>query len=235
MSNPQKKYEAVHPLLELMLDASKAHEFPVELYSLAPEELNLSLLFEEAEEMGIGGKRLLFFVALSLVLYENMGVSSPWVMLLHDFFKKENLEDLYREFYANFVKQNQLTFKEPSFHFKMRTADLRRNFTAAVSSGRARWGQALAVQRDEDVDELFSRLFAPGQRAILKKMLHHEELTKTERETFSRVVKKKLLAIIDPECQRVARVLTGNGWKKQNNEDSTQPLELVRNLKRAAK
>ena len=229
MPIPQKKYEKADSLLDLLVDDSKATEFPAMLYGLSQEAVKLDLLFEDAEHRGIGGKRLLFFVALSLALYENMGVTSSWVMVLHDFLKKEDLEDLYKEFYANFVKQNQLTFKETGFNFKARTADIRRDFSTAISQGRARWGEALHTQRDEDVDELFHRLFAPGQCEIIRKILHQEDLSKTERETFSRVVKKKLMAIIDPELQRVARVLTGSGWKRQKaKQQSVNDLKLVR-------
>lgn len=49
-----------------------------------------------------------------------------------------------------------------------------------------------------------SLFFAPRQRDLLKKKLRGEALTKTEREYFSRVVKKKLLALADPDVQRLA-------------------------------
>ncbi|UPT74160.1 MAG: hypothetical protein M0D55_20495 [Elusimicrobiota bacterium] len=49
-----------------------------------------------------------------------------------------------------------------------------------------------------------SLFFAPKQRDLLKKKLRGEALTKTEREYFSRVVKKKLLALADPDVQRLA-------------------------------
>jgi len=228
MPIPQKKLDKIDPLLGVLHNVSKANTFPVMLYTLSHESVSLDRLFEEAEEQGIGGKRLLFFVALSLVLFENMGVSTPWVMVLHNFLKKEGLDDLYKEFYANFIKKNHISFKEEDFNFKVATADIRREFTLGISQGKARWGEALHVQRDQDVEALFGRLFAPGQCDIIRKILHHEELSKTERETFSRVVKKKLVAIIDPELQRVARVLTGSGWKnRKKNLDKNKDLQLV--------
>ena len=49
-----------------------------------------------------------------------------------------------------------------------------------------------------------SLFFAPKQRDLLKKKMRGEALTKTEREYFSRVVKKKLLALADPDVQRLA-------------------------------
>jgi hypothetical protein len=50
-----------------------------------------------------------------------------------------------------------------------------------------------------------SLFFAPKQRDLLQKRLRGEPLTKTEREYFSRVVKKKLLALADPDLHRLAQ------------------------------
>lgn len=50
-----------------------------------------------------------------------------------------------------------------------------------------------------------SLFFAPKQRDLLQKKLRGEPLTKTEREYFSRVVKKKLLALTDPDLHRLAQ------------------------------
>lgn len=59
--------------------------------------------------------------------------------------------------------------------------------------------------REEFRQEFFlSLFFAPKQRDLLRKKLHGESLNKTEREYFSRVVKKKLMAIVDPDLQRMA-------------------------------
>jgi hypothetical protein len=59
--------------------------------------------------------------------------------------------------------------------------------------------------REEFRQEFFlSLFFAPKQRDLLRKKLHGESLNKTEREYFSRVVRKKLMAIVDPDLQRIA-------------------------------
>lgn len=50
-----------------------------------------------------------------------------------------------------------------------------------------------------------SLFFAPKQRDLLQKKLRGESLTKTEREYFSRVVKKKLMALADPDLHRLAQ------------------------------
>lgn len=63
-----------------------------------------------------------------------------------------------------------------------------------------------AVLRDEFRREfLLSHLFTPRQKQLVMKKLHREKMTKTEREYFSRTVKKKLLAMADPDLQRLAQ------------------------------
>jgi len=52
-----------------------------------------------------------------------------------------------------------------------------------------------------------SRLFSRKQREILLKKLNHEQLTKTEKEYFSRTVKPKLEAILNPEIERIASLM----------------------------
>jgi hypothetical protein len=59
--------------------------------------------------------------------------------------------------------------------------------------------------REEFRQEFFlSLFFAPKQRDLLNKKLRGESLNKTESEYFSRVVKKKLMALVDPDLQRMA-------------------------------
>jgi hypothetical protein len=50
-----------------------------------------------------------------------------------------------------------------------------------------------------------SLLFSPKQKELLYKRLHGQPMTKTEREYFSRVVRKKLRALADPDLHRLAQ------------------------------
>ena len=67
-----------------------------------------------------------------------------------------------------------------------------------------RTGAKAQLREDFRREYNLSLFFAPKQRDLLKKKLRGEPLTKTEREYFSRVVKKKLLALADPDVQRLA-------------------------------
>lgn len=61
-------------------------------------------------------------------------------------------------------------------------------------------------RRDEFRQEfLLSLLLTPRQKELINKKLTGNPFTKTEREYFSRVVKKKLQALADPDLHRLAQ------------------------------
>jgi hypothetical protein len=68
---------------------------------------------------------------------------------------------------------------------------------------------AAAVRRQwsPQLDRFLDRLFSDKQKELVYKRLKGQHLTKTEREYYSRVVKKKLAAIGDPELQALAELL----------------------------
>jgi len=54
---------------------------------------------------------------------------------------------------------------------------------------------------------LMDRIFSPRQKELVFKKLRREPFTKTEREYYSRVVRKKLEAIASEEVVQIARTL----------------------------
>jgi hypothetical protein len=73
----------------------------------------------------------------------------------------------------------------------------------AAAGQRRAWSPNLSV--------LLDLLFSEKQKELVFKRLQGQSMTKTEREYYSRVVKKKLAAIADPEMQEVAALLGGPG------------------------
>ncbi len=64
------------------------------------------------------------------------------------------------------------------------------------------------VERSAELDASLDRLFSPKQKDLVFKKLNGEAFTKTEREYYSRVVRKKLLSIADAQVNRIAVKLT---------------------------
>ena len=67
--------------------------------------------------------------------------------------------------------------------------------------------ELLSVKEDFDLEYSLSQVFSPKQKELVLKKLKREKLSKTEREYFSRVVKKKLLALANPHLHRLAQRL----------------------------
>jgi hypothetical protein len=68
-----------------------------------------------------------------------------------------------------------------------------------------------ARQESDQSDQLhhyMNRLFSPKQKDLVFKKLNKEAFTKTEREYYSRIVRKKLEAIADAKVREIAAMLT---------------------------
>ncbi len=78
-----------------------------------------------------------------------------------------------------------------------------------VSARRRDWSPQL--------DRHLELIFSAKQKELVFKRLKGLHLSKTEREYFSRVVKKKLAAIADPELQGLASLLTGPERRKPSD------------------
>jgi|CXWL01.1.fsa_nt_gi hypothetical protein len=64
-------------------------------------------------------------------------------------------------------------------------------------------------QEDLSLEYALSQVFSPKQKELFLKKVKGLELNKTEKEYFSRTVKKKLLALVNPELSRFAKLLLG--------------------------
>lgn len=67
--------------------------------------------------------------------------------------------------------------------------------------------ELLSLKEELGAEYALSQVFSPKQKELFLKKLKNEKLTKTEREYFSRSVKKKALALANPELHRLARKL----------------------------
>ena len=64
------------------------------------------------------------------------------------------------------------------------------------------------MERSAELDVRLDRLFSPKQKDLVFKKLNGEAFTKTEREYYSRIVRKKLLSIADTRVNHIAIKLT---------------------------
>jgi hypothetical protein len=84
---------------------------------------------------------------------------------------------------------------------KQFAGDLRKPFQAQTPA------PAVRRQWSPQLERFLDLLFSEKQKELVFKRLKGHHLTKTEREYYSRVVKKKLAAIADPEMQELTGLL----------------------------
>ena len=74
--------------------------------------------------------------------------------------------------------------------------------------------------RSKTLDVYLDRLFSPKQKELVLKKRDGATFTKTEREYYSRTVRKKLEAIADEEVGRIAKNLVLKPGKRQVNQQA---------------
>jgi len=85
--------------------------------------------------------------------------------------------------------------------------ELGRYVTARQQTGSQR--DSSVLEWSPDLQTCLDRLFSPKQKQLIYKRLTSAVMTKTEREYYSRVVKKKLQAIAHGDVQAIASRLAG--------------------------
>ena len=90
---------------------------------------------------------------------------------------------------------------------KMSAERLKSVFNNYLHQSRVKLNQLLVVKDDLSLEYALSQVFSPKQKELFLKKLKREKLTKTEKEYFSRSVKKKVLALANPELHLLSQRL----------------------------
>ena len=141
-------------------------------------------------------------VLLSLGLYK---VQDFYLTFANNFHKKLSKKDTDRteEFRDHLVHNDN--FKLMDFTFSAER--LRDLFNLYLVNEVEAVKKQTKKQEDFSLEYALSQVFSPKQKELFLKKVKGGDLTKTEREYFSRTVKKKLLALVNPELSRCARLL----------------------------
>lgn len=137
---------------------------------------------------------------LSLALYKALHVKFIWADRLYRSLSKE--EKGQYEVYREALKRDE------NFHVHRRLISsqrLKNTFNNYFKQAEARLSEILLVKEEMGLEYAMSQVFSPKQKDLFLKKLRNEKLNKTEKEYYSRTVKKKLLALVNLELQRSAR------------------------------
>ncbi|MDD2804156.1 MAG: hypothetical protein PHV33_01265 [Elusimicrobiales bacterium] len=142
-------------------------------------------------------KYLKLLILVSLALYDSLGAKFTW--------RERLFGDLPARLVAGFRSKIEANSPLELGYFKLNPETLRANFRLAFRSSAALIKGAARAREDEGLEAALREIFTPRQRELLLKKLRRERFTKTEAEYYSRVVKKKALAVANDELHRLAR------------------------------
>ncbi len=141
---------------------------------------------------------------LSLALYQHYHLSFTWSNQLKKTFSHQDLARL-KELRKLLYHGNEV----PVGNRRFDPSRLKQTFNNYFEQDVEKTRQLKEMHEELSLEYALSQLFSPKQKELFQKKLKGELLTKTEKEYFSRTVRKKVLALANPELHRLAQKLTG--------------------------
>ena len=141
-------------------------------------------------------------VVLSLVVYKFFNLKFAWA----DKFYK-SLSNGRKNQFSAFLKKLKDGRDFNVAGRKMSADRLKTVFNNYFSQTQATLNEFLLVKDELKLEYALSQVFSSKQKELFLKKLKREKLTKTEREYFSRAVKKKVLALANTELHRLSQKL----------------------------
>ncbi len=145
---------------------------------------------------------LVSLIVMSLALYKDLNLKFFWADKFYKTLSVENKKE-----FRNFLKK----FKDnENFEVANQVISgqrLKSTFNNYFSQAQTGFSDLFSVKEEHILEYALSQVFSPKQKELFLKKLRREKLTKTEKEYFSRVVKKKVLALANPELHRLSQKL----------------------------
>ncbi len=174
--------------------------FPVLLANIAEKGLLDFSLLEYNLRKSSDKTTLRLLTSISLALYKELAIKFAWS------------KQLYRPLSLNTKKLIKLVemFKKGE---EVKVADKHLSTERLMKSFRnyykqeetAKLTELIASKEEFDLEYAISQIFSPKQKELFLKKLRGGKMTKTEREYYSRSVKKKVLALANSELHRLAQ------------------------------
>jgi len=204
LMEPKEDFNANKTLAEVVKskDTRLWEAFPVLLanaaqeYSFDQDQILKNLTTREDQE---SFQNLLL---LSLALYQYYHLSFVWSNQLKKQLSDQDLEQL-RKFRNNIAHSDVFYVGKKRF-IPDRLFEIFNNY---FKKDAEKAKQLKEKYEDLSLEYALSQLFSPKQKELFKKKIKGEPLNKTEREYYSRAVKKKVSALANPDLHRLAQKL----------------------------
>ncbi len=138
-------------------------------------------------------------MAMSLALYKTLNLKFLWA---DKFYKTLSLNK--KKEFNNLLKKLKKNDDFKVAHRVMSSQRLKSTFDSYFQEKQTKLHTLLSLKEELGLEYALSQVFSPKQKELFFKKLKREKLSKTEREYFSRVVKKKALALANAELHRLA-------------------------------
>ena len=139
---------------------------------------------------------------LSLALYQYYHLSFVWANQLKKRFSNQDVA--YLQELRNFLAHGDVaSFGNKRFH----SSRLKKTFNNYFEQDAEKTRNLKEKHEELSLEYALSQLFSAKQKELFQKKLKGELLNKTEREYYSRTVKKKVSALANPELHRLAQKL----------------------------
>jgi RNA-splicing ligase RtcB len=140
-------------------------------------------------------------VMMSLALYEYLEIELSFTdkLLKTEFFNHE----VFHEYLSQFKEGGDLE----GINGTMSTDRVVNSFKNYFKRAEIDLKEVVELQDEFELEYAMSQIFSKKQKEIFLKKLKGEKLTKTEREYYSRSIKKKVLALANPDLHKLASKL----------------------------
>ncbi|MCJ7646823.1 hypothetical protein MUO65_08010 [bacterium] len=145
---------------------------------------------------------LVSLMVMSLALYKVLNLKFSWA----DKFYKSLQADRKKEF-NSFLEKLKKDEDLVVASYVVSSQRLKSTFNNYFGQMESKLSDLLSIREEFGLEYSLSQVFSPKQKELFLKKLKGEKLTKTEKEYFSRVVKKKVLALANPELHRLSQKL----------------------------
>jgi len=138
-------------------------------------------------------------VLMSLALYEVLNVKFSWANKLYNSltFKKKDYDEMLGKLKKGEELQVTNNLLSPE--------RLKNTFKNYFKEEESKLTELASMKEEFGLEYALSQVFSPKQKELFLKKLRGEKMTKTEREYYSRVVRKKVEALANPELYRLAQ------------------------------
>jgi len=138
---------------------------------------------------------------LSLALYRINKLDFDWPTFYGRSALEPEEKDMVRAFEKNLLKNTEFSVADHHFSSERVKNTFQHYFAVEMEEVKS----LSAKREDLSLEFAMSQVFSPKQKNLFLKKLKGEVLTKTEREYFSRTVKKKAMALANSELHHLAQ------------------------------